>query len=123
MAVGTAPKKDGPMVLWNSIKDRVRDGVTAAAGKTEELTRVGRIRLEIASIRRQINKHHSNLGQYVHSLITSGGLEIASDDEVRGHIEQINLLTIELKAQELRLAEVQGEYGAAKDKDSDGDDD
>jgi hypothetical protein len=52
--------------LWEKIKKNVVDTINETLDKTEELTSVGRIKLEILQLDHQLEEQYSQLGKYVH---------------------------------------------------------
>jgi predicted nucleic acid-binding Zn-ribbon protein len=52
--------------LWEKIKKNVVDTINETLDKTEELTSVGRIKLEILQLEHQLEEQCSQLGKYVH---------------------------------------------------------
>ena len=55
--------------LWEDIKKKLKEGVTVAAEKTEEYTKIGKVKVEILNINRNIDKTFTNLGREVYTLI------------------------------------------------------
>ena len=48
--------------LWDDIARTIREGVDTVVEKTEELTRIGRIKVDILNIKRKVEKNFSELG-------------------------------------------------------------
>ena len=48
--------------LWDKIRKSVTEGMTTAAEKTEELTRLGKAKLDVLAIKRRISKQFTELG-------------------------------------------------------------
>jgi hypothetical protein len=51
--------------LWDNLRQGFKEGLQFTVQKTEELTRIGRLRLDIAGVRRQMEKAAAELGHLV----------------------------------------------------------
>ena len=61
-----------PSTLWEDIKKTVKEGVSVAAEKTEEYTKIGKVKVDILNIKRNIDKLYEDLGKEVYGLLSSG---------------------------------------------------
>lgn len=87
--------------LWEKIRKSVIDGVQAAAEKTEELTKLGKIKIEILNIKRKISKNFTELGGITYEAIKeSTTKEELKSDKVNAIIEKLKELDSELEAKE-----------------------
>lgn len=59
--------------LWTQIRQGLKDGIHYTVQKTEELTRIGRIKLEIASQKRRLARLFGELGARSFALLTQEG--------------------------------------------------
>ncbi len=57
--------------LWDDIAKTIREGVDTVVEKTEELTKIGKIKIDILNIKRNVQKNFSELGGRVYHLITA----------------------------------------------------
>ena len=90
--------------LFDDIKKGLKDFSTTAAEKAEELTKAGRLKLDVLGLNREIEKNFIELGGKVYELIyKEGKTRIKADDEVKKIVDRI--ATIE-KTREEKLAEV-----------------
>ncbi len=90
--------------LWEDIQKTIREGVTTIAEKTEELTKIGRAKVEILNIKRQIERQFTELGGKVYNLIAEeGSARVASNPEVKEVIAEIQRLEkqLEVKRKEI----------------------
>ena len=55
--------------LWEKVRKSVIDGVQIAAEKTEELTKLGKIKIEILNIKRKISKNFTESKEICNCLI------------------------------------------------------
>ncbi len=99
------------MSLWHTIKqeldgplDMVRKGLTGAIDMAEDLTRKGRMKLEIHTLKSEIKSQMAELGGRVHQLaVEEGTTDILGDDVVKAILDRIKELEqkIRLKEEEL----------------------
>ncbi|MFQ5864995.1 MAG: hypothetical protein ACE5IW_07190 [bacterium] len=102
--------------LWEDITKTIREGVDTLVEKTEEFTKIGRIKVDIVNIKRRIEKNFTDLGGKVyHLLVEEKKTQIADDKEVNDVIEQIKNLEKELRQKDVELAKVRTK-GASKEK-------
>ncbi len=100
------------MNLWQTIKteldgpfETVRKSLSGALDMAEDLTRRGRIKLEIQSARSDIRSQLTELGGRVHQLVVVEGItDMSGDTEVNGILDRIKELQgkIEDREEELR---------------------
>ena len=84
--------------LWEKIRKSVIDGVQIAAEKTEELTKLGKIKIEILNIKRKISKNFTELGGITYEAIKEGtAKEELESDKVNTIIETLKGLDSELE--------------------------
>jgi hypothetical protein len=57
--------------MWDDIKKTIKNGVSVAAQKTEEYTKVGKIKVDIFNIKRTIDKAYSDIGEEVFALLSA----------------------------------------------------
>ena len=87
--------------LWDYLSKGLREGLAVLAEKTDEYTKIGRIKLEIISIKRDIEKLFTELGGKVyHLMVEQNDTNIASNEEIRGLIEKVK--DLERRLQEKR---------------------
>jgi hypothetical protein len=108
------------MSLWQTIKqeldgplDVVRKGLSDAFDLAEDLTRKGRTKLEIQTLKSEIKGQMAELGGRVHQLaVEEGATDVLGDDVVRGILDKIKELEQKIKTtgDELRAEDaVRGE--------------
>jgi len=84
--------------LWDDIAKTIREGVDTVVGKTEEYTKIGKIKIDIINIKRNVEKNFSELGGRVyHLLAEQNKTQISADKEVKKIIDSIKLLEKELQ--------------------------
>lgn len=92
--------------LWNDIAKTVRDSVDSVVSKTEELTKIGKIKIEIISIKRNIEKQFAELGGTVYHLIDEKKTSIPSNADVKEIVEKVKKLEQQLNAKKEELEKV-----------------
>lgn len=87
--------------LWDKIKKSVLDGVTTAAEKTEEYTKIGKAKLDILAVKHKITRQFTELGGLVYDAVKDNKSESAlASDEVAAVIKRLNELDEELAKRE-----------------------
>ena len=87
--------------LWEKIKKSVMDGVTTAAEKTEEYTKMGKIKLDVLSVKHKISRSFAELGGLIYDAIREDkGEEALSSDDVKTILDRLNELDEELARKE-----------------------
>ena len=106
-----------PSKLWEDIKKTVMDGVSVAAEKTEEYTKIGKVKVEILNINRNIDKVFTDLGREVFHLISKGKkAEISKSNRVNELVNKIKDLKASLKEKESEIEAVKREAASNKEE-------
>lgn len=93
--------------IWSDVKKGIKDTVTYVSEKTEELTTIGRLKLDIAGINRKIDKKFNELGKNVYSKMEKEeGLVLDSDEEIKTIIDEVAAMEKEKMEKEKELEEV-----------------
>ena len=58
--------------LWQRIRKSVAEGVSVAAEKTEEFTKLGKLKFEILNTKRKISKTFTELGSMTYDAFKGG---------------------------------------------------
>ncbi|MBN1996365.1 hypothetical protein JW935_02350 [candidate division KSB1 bacterium] len=82
--------------LWEDIRETIRDGIELVVDKTEEYSKIGKLNVEIMSIKRNVGKSFTELGGHVYELL-SKKKEVKDDDEVKRLIREIKELESKLE--------------------------
>ncbi len=95
---------------WDNVKKGLLEGIAAATSRAEELTQLGRARLDIAAAKTRIYRLQAELGCVVHDHVHQGDQEaLAHSSEVRELSERIALIEEELEGKKEALIERQAE--------------
>lgn len=105
--------------LWDDIRKSLKEGLETVADYTEEYTKVGRLKVDVAAIKHSINRLFGELGGRVYELIThGGGSNIASDDKVNALVGRIKALEEKLRTKEADIEKVKKEKAEERRKKS-----
>ena len=93
--------------LWDDIAKTLREGVDTVVEKTEELTKIGKIKIDVLNIKRNVQKNFAELGGRVyHLIIKEKNTSISADKEASEIIECIKILEKELDDKKSELEKV-----------------
>jgi len=96
--------------LWEKVKKGVFAGASVTAEKAGELSRIGKMRLDIAGVKRNINKTFTELGGLVyHLLVEEKAAKIADQEEVKRLVEQVKMSELDLQAKEAELEAIRSQ--------------
>jgi phenylalanyl-tRNA synthetase alpha subunit len=99
------------MSFWDDLVNMFKKGVSTVAKKTDEYTKIGKIKVDIIGIKRDIDKKFNELGGKTFQLIAEqGDTKIASNEEAKTIIESIRDLNEKLDQKKQELAMVREEY-------------
>lgn len=100
------------MAFFDDVAKLFKRGITVVARKTDEYTKIGKIKVEIIGIKRDVEKKFGELGGRTFQLIVEeGNSKIAANDEVKSIIEAIKELNEKLSIKKAELDKVRAEYG------------
>ncbi len=93
--------------FWDDVKEAIVDGYIYAADKAEEMTQIGRAKVDILSTNRRIASAMSDLGGRMFELFDDDkASEILDDANILGTIERIRDERRELDRLRAEIAEV-----------------
>jgi len=102
--------------LWDDIAKTIREGVDTVVEKTGELTKIGRIKVDILNIKRRIEKDFTELGGKVyHFIVEEKKTQIATDKEVQEIAERIKELENKLQNKNKEIEKIKAKE-VTKDK-------
>jgi len=106
-----------PSTLWEDIKRTVKQGVSVAAEKTEEYTKIGKIKVDILNINRTIDKTYTEMGKEVFGFIDKGKTaEIGNSDKIKKLVAKVKEQKVQLKKKEAEIEAIKKE--AEKEKET-----
>jgi len=93
--------------LWEKIRKSVVNGVTVAAEKTEEFTKLGKAKIDILNTKRKISAKFTELGSILYDAIKKGNTdEAVKSAEVVGLVNAIKELESVLDGKEQKYEEM-----------------
>lgn len=102
--------------LWEDIKKSLKEGVDFALNKTEEYTKVGKIRLDILGIKRRIERAFTELGGISYHHSTSKKKTVLTNTKAfKETIAKIEELKVELEKKEKELNKIKSEFNVVDD--------
>ncbi|OQX95051.1 hypothetical protein B6I21_07435 [candidate division KSB1 bacterium 4572_119] len=104
------------MSFWEDFTKMFKKGVTVVAKKTDEYTKIGKIKVDIIGIKRDIDKQFTQLGGKVYQLIAEeNDTKIASNEDVKEIVNKVKELSGNLADKKEELERVREEYGESDD--------
>ena len=98
-------------VLWEKIKKNIVHSLSEAIDKTEELTSVGRIKLEILQLEHQLDEQFTTLGKYIYKRLNKDSEILKADKKLQDLNKSIDKLVKELSKKEKELGRIREEDG------------
>ena len=98
------------MSLWDNIKKGFLEGIHSATDKTSEYTKIGRIKIDILGVKKEIEEKLLELGGRLYDQVAEkSNYNIENDKFIMQLIEQIKELEKELKkyGEELKRIKIQ----------------
>ena len=96
-------KEEAMNTRWERLKSGMRKATTVAAEKAGLMAQMGKVKMAISSVERNIGKTEKGLGRHVFELVTKGETRIAGDEQVKRSVEKITALEAELKEKQAEL--------------------
>lgn len=101
--------------VWEKIKGGVRHGLSTAAEKSEEFSKIAKVRLDISRTRSEIRGTFADLGNLVYDLVEKGQ-KIEDDGRVLELVEKVKALEAGLQQEEERLEELKQDMRQDEDE-------
>lgn len=99
------------MGFWDDLSSFFKKSVSVVAQKTDEYTKIGKIKVDIISVKREIDKQHTALGKKVYQLIVEeNNTRVAANEETKEIIAKIKELNEKLTLKKEELETVRQEY-------------
>ena len=98
--------------MWEDLKKTVKGGLSTAAAKTEEYTKIGKAKLDIMNLNKSLNGTLQDLGLEAHAQITGGAKGLNSQNpKVKELIEKINQFKQSIKDKEAEIEAIKKAAG------------
>lgn len=86
------------MSLWDDIKKHTKEWTNVAIDKGQELSHIGKLKLDIINVQRKVEKQFTALGGIVYELIEKDKTAtFASNEDIKSCVADIAKLEKELK--------------------------
>ena len=104
--------------LWDDVKNAIVDGYVYASDKAEEVTQIGRAKVEILKLNRQIARLMGDMGGRVFEMFESDEQAAIPDDEsLVGSVEKIRGFRQDISKweEEIKQAKIERDAGSSKE--------
>lgn len=98
-------------VFWDKIKKNIVNSLNEAIDKTEEVTSVGRIKLEILQLEHQLDEQYTELGKFIYKNFKTFTGSLKENEKVVKLKKAIDHLEKELGSKEKELGRIREEDG------------
>ena len=98
-------------VFWDKIKKNIINTLNEAIDKTEEVTSVGRIKLEILQLEHQLDEQYTELGKFIYKNFKTFSGSLKENDKVSELKKAIDSLERDLGKKEKELGRIREEDG------------
>ena len=79
--------------LWEDIRDGIRDGIELVVDKTEEYSKIGKIKVDVIGLKRNIEKKFSELGGVSYEILKeSSRKSVGADEKAKELVEELKEL-------------------------------
>ncbi len=96
--------------LFEDLRDGFRDGIAFVADKTDEYTKISKLKIDMLSLKRNIEKLFTELGGRAYELLHGEAQEsVAEDEEVKKLVQQISELENELDSKKEEIKTIKAE--------------
>jgi len=101
------PPPSSDPTLWTKVRDGLKEGYRYTADKTDIYARVGKRRLAIVGINRNIDRSYTELGEKVYNILAAeGGDAVEGDLAVNELFQKIKMLEGELTDKEADIEQI-----------------
>ncbi|MFC2150649.1 hypothetical protein ACFLQV_04010 [Calditrichota bacterium] len=100
--------------FWNKLKQRLRDVSSAAADFTEEQALIGKLKFDILTLKRKIDRHQKEIGEKIYEMnLKSPKPDIWKSNDIRTRIKEIEDLELQIEAKRASITEVADQVRAS----------
>ena len=102
--------------FWDDVKQTIKKGATTAVEKTEEYGKIGKIKIDILNVSKQLDKAYRDLGEIsFENLKASKKKDLAKDKTVQELLTKIDELKQDITEKEKEIEKIKEEAEAKKD--------
>jgi hypothetical protein len=96
--------------FMSMLLDSIRDGLELVVDKTEEYGKIGKLKVDIFGIKRNIEKQFVELGGRVYEMMTAASAaDVSRDEECLKVVETVKTLEVQLKEKEAEIEKVKAD--------------
>jgi hypothetical protein len=99
---------------WSKLREGITEGIRNVSEKTGEMTKIGRLKIEIVALKRDIEKAFIELGGRVYHKLENKETDIHSDLRIKKLIKDIKSFETKLRDCEEKMEKVR-EHRLVKD--------
>lgn len=93
--------------LFDDIKNGIRDGIELVVDKTEEYSKIGKLKVDILGIKRSIEKVFSELGGQTFELLSKNDkADVAADETIQKMVAELQSLEEKLDKKKNEIIQV-----------------
>ncbi|MFH1690043.1 MAG: hypothetical protein ABIE42_07365 [Candidatus Eisenbacteria bacterium] len=105
--------------LWDDVKNAIVDGYVYASDKAEEMTQIGRAKVEILKLNRQIARVMGDMGGRVFEMFDSNEqTAIPSDESLMDSVQKIHGFRQDISKWEKEIEQAKAEREASASRDA-----
>jgi hypothetical protein len=102
--------------FWQDVKSSVKKGVSTAADKTEEYGKIGKVKLDIMNLNKQLDKTFKDLGEKAYeTLKAKSKANLADDSAVKDMVAKIDELKKNVIDKEAEIEKIKAEADTKKE--------
>ena len=91
---------------WNKFREGITEGIRNVSKKTDEMTKIGRLKIEIIALKRDIEKAFIELGGRVYHKLENKEKDLEADQEINKLLKDIKSFESKLKDLEEKIEQV-----------------
>lgn len=93
--------------VLDEILEKIKEGVSVIADRTDEYSKIGKLKVEMVSLKRNVEATFTALGGRVYRMLEGGGQsDVNADPEVKEYVDKIKRLEQELAEKKVKVDEV-----------------
>lgn len=99
--------------LWSKLSQTIKSGAETIVQETKELTRMGKLRVDLMALENERGRKHEDIGRKAHALHKEG---ILFPDELSELFESVNDTELRIQAKKDEIEKARKESEQAKEK-------
>lgn len=108
--------------FWQDLKKTVQKGATTAVEKTEEYGKIGKIKIDILNLNKQVDRNLRELGDMCYNnLKASKKIDLSKEETATELVKTIDELKASVEEKEAEIEKIKEESEAKKENTGDAD--